>query len=1243
MASYAGGRDIFRPTNTDIPPPGAYDVYSPENPYKKYGFLSQEERFKAERMDERGSGSGGGYVDTNTYGGRSLSRANSQTSSRRTLVGNTTMTALRAEESRYKRELEHYQKLLLQQQHDASKDVHRLGEKIKLSEEKIKELVRDRTELKQRLLKRESELRTKEKERDLLAERFEKQQQAAAAPANPKTEKALRERSEAANAMCTKLKAALDRARQVNEEDRRKIRQLESNIRRLDQERDSIENYLKQMKEQDYPRQLHRAERELRIQEEQYRESVRKLEVSLQEAKDKASRYMNELGEATVHATALENELQLAKERELDSATDQSKQLETALAQLNMTQSRLSDLERLAKQKSDESERMLKAANEHISGLNSEITRLEEEREEVQREMQGKIRELMRDYKSAKREFESSVKGADDERTKRLTDTQLRLEKATKETIGLKSEISELRGILLKKEMAWKNKQLELESDLQAAASDFEAMQTQMDDQHRKFDEHLRSLEDKARKKESAWNNERTGILEKLDTAHKDGFKLRDELDTLHKEAAQIKADCDADLKRMKLDLDDALAEAEAQKAKWEHEHTELASAHEEEVAQLKEECNVLEQRLQDDRFSLENQLQDVLDELEALRESRDDELGQRDDQLAKVVDELDDKTKAVSELEEQLDNIDSKYAAQLGDLRAALEESQTESQNSIAALQEELLAAHQRTEDIGKQAESEHHEMEDLRIQNSALNARVQELQVANEELANDCYGLQSTVDELAEGAIYADEEKEDALTHYVQLMQELDRKHRAEKAQWGDERRAMRDRLDRYRYRDAMYSIQQDYLLDHMDISEAARVHMVNEARALYDELQDQTAVAYECGDAGAELADDLERALSISSAAGGPEASVEVEGLEAEVRVLVQHNFIDAIEQAQAARVARVRIESELQELRYMRLQGHMVETASEMSAQFKLERAKLESDLANARTDYRGLQDLASTNRSAFERQLAELQDKLSEAQTKAGASEDVKKLTAENTALSAELAKLEEVCVELESRLEAGDGEMDDDERAAYEHQNASLDAQVERMSQVLEQCEVDMTAQVDQIGRMRQYIAEIESERAILAEQSQFQINWLRENYTMAYNELDNVLNNNGGHTNLRQRIRYVETLKTQILTLKKENFECSRERDRLKHNVNLLKSELDAYKEVSDAEALRVRSRVRGRPVHGRSNARAAAGGRKTMGGADDADGQRSVLVRRGAAIASKALEEARQLSQRQMVVADD
>ncbi|KAJ2615294.1 hypothetical protein GGH99_000888 [Coemansia sp. RSA 1285] len=1212
--------------NTDIPPAGTYNVYSPENPYKRYGFLTQEERFKADRAADERAG-----------GGSSLSRANSQTtttSSRRTAVGSsatstTMMAALRAEETRYKREVEHYQRLLLQHQHDASKEEHRLGEKIRTTEEKAKELARERTHLKQRLLKCESDLRSKERERDLLAERLEKQQSLATAsgPANPKTEKALRERSEAATAMCGKLKGALDKARQVAEDDRRKIRQLETQMRKLAQDRESLETYVKQLKDHDYPRQLHRAERELRRQEEQHREAVRKLDVSLQEARDQASRYMNELGEATVHATALESELQLAREREMDAANGQDKQLEAVASQLAMTKARLGELERVAKQKGDESDRMLAAANEHIEGLTGEISRLEQEREEVQREMQGRIRDLMGDYRAAKREFESSVRGADDERARRTVDTQLRLDKATKEAVALKAELSELRGILLKKEMAWKDKQIELEGDLKAAASDFEAMQTQLDDQHKRFDGHLRMLDDKARKKEAAWTAERTGLIEKLDAAHKDGFRLRDELDGLRRDTAQVKADCDADLKRMRRELDEAAADVEARDARWARERAELAAAHAEEVEQLREECTVLEQRMQDDRFSLENRLQDALDEAGALREAHDSELG-------KLADELDAQTRAAGALETQLAEIDARHAAETDGLRMALDGAQSETQRSVAALQDELAAAMHRADAVGRQAESEHRAMEDLRLENSALDARVRELAEANEELASDCAGLQSTVDRLSGDAEYAHEAREDALAHYAQLLRDLDQKHRAERRQWDSERAAMADRLDRLRFRDAMYAIQQDYLLETVDAKEAARAHMVREARGLYDELQDQTAVAYECGDAGAELADDLERALAISASR---DADADVEALETEVRALAQHAFVEAVERTQAAQSARARVDGELRELRQMRAHGEMVAAAGEMSAQYAADRARLEDDLARARTDYRGLQELAAANRATFERQLAELRSEaVADAQHTASAAEAagrIEELAAENAALLEEAARLEDECAGLAARLE----EAADADAAADggEEHGAVLEAQIDRMHQVLEQCEADMTAQVDQIGRMRQYIAEIESERAILAEQSQFQINWLRENYTMAYNELDSVLNNNGGHTNLRQRIRYVETLKTQILTLKKENFECTRERDRLKHSVTLLKSELDAYKEVSDADAMRARSRVRGLPTPGRA--------RRAQKTAAASNAHRSVLEKRGAALASKALEEARQLSQRQMVVADD
>ncbi|KAJ2770389.1 hypothetical protein IWQ57_002687, partial [Coemansia nantahalensis] len=613
MNYYPGSRRIFEEADPDIPPPGAYDVHSPEARYKKYGFLTQSERFGAERADDgAGAESGMGPAAAATgragYGGAPAARA----------MGTAAATAMRAEETRLRREIEYCQKRLHDTQASSERDARVLKEKAQLAEERAKELLRERAEIRKRLLQRESELKASERECAGLAAQLKQQQQQQLAPANPKTEKQLRDTAEQAAAMCAKLKEALDKARRTSEEDRRRVRQLESQLRRSEQERDACEAEMRKVDEMDYPRLLARAEKELRAQEEQYREQKRKLGVSLQEAKDLAGRYMNELGEATVHVTALENELQLARGRAQDAAAGTGKQLDAAMGQLTATQRRVADLERLSAQRASESERLLDAANNHVEELKAEIARLEEDRERVQLEMQGHIRELTRDYHAAKREFESSVKDADSERTKRLHDTQARLERASKEAIDLRAEVSELRGILLKKEMAWKDRQLELEGDLQAAASDYEAVQTRLAEQHAESDARIQALEVQAEKAERAWAAERTGILEKLDVAHKDGFKLRQALDDVQKAAAQARADCDADLRRTGQEMAELLAQVEATTAQWEKERRETARDHAAALAELADEHAHREQQAQDDRASLEAQLGDARDELAA-------------------------------------------------------------------------------------------------------------------------------------------------------------------------------------------------------------------------------------------------------------------------------------------------------------------------------------------------------------------------------------------------------------------------------------------------------------------------------------------------------------------------------------------------------------------------------------------------------------------------------------------------
>ncbi|KAJ1857161.1 hypothetical protein GGH12_002003 [Coemansia sp. RSA 1822] len=1205
----------------DIPGPGAYDVQSSEAAYKKYGFLSHSERFKTEKAtDDRKS--------TLTDGtGRSVSRAGSL--SRR--APGPAMAAIRVEESRLKREIEHYQKTLYDLQTSTTRETRVLKDKVQQAEDKVKELLRERTDIKKRLVQREVDLRAKERDRDLIAAQLEKQQ-ASMHVANPKTEKQLKENAEQASAMCAKLKATLDKARAASESDKRRLRQLEHQLRKLEQERDTVETELKQMSDADYPRQMAKAQRELRHQEEYYREKTRKLGVELQEAKDMATRYMTELGEAAVHNTALENELRLAMEREQGKATDSGQQLDAAMAQLSATQTRLAELERLARQRAVESDRVLDAANEHVTELKGEIERLEGEREQVQREMQGKIRELTLDYKSAKREFESSVKGADDERTRRLLDTQGRLERATKETLDLKTEVSELRGILLKKEMAWKDRQIELDGDLQAAASDYEALQTQLNEQRQKFDARMQTADEQARKKERAWNAERTGILEKLDSAHKDGFRLRDALDALQKEAAQIKADCDADLRRMGQELADLQAEAEDRTAKWEAERKDLARAHVEELAELKDEYAKLEQEMQDERYTLDSQLDEARDELSEYKNEFAKLEQQMQEERYTLGNQLDDARSEISMLrgaqQEQL----ASYESQLADASEALEKQALAKhmlETQLAERDAAVSKASDRLESERREADTLRAENEDLsdRVQeladaNDDLGSRMHELTDANDELADTCARLQDEVEELAYETTHAAENSK-VLEHYTGLMQQLADKHRAEKEQWTADRTAMQDRLDRYRHREATWAIQDQHLRHLLDIKEDARVHIIGEARRLFDELQDEMVVNDTQADACASLMDDMQ-GLQLTPDASASELEHELR----DVREYTRRVFLESIQRAHFAQVSRARVDGEVQELRFMRVQGQIVETVGEMSGQHKAERARLEADLNSARSDYRGLHETAAANRAAFEAQITELEAKIHELVESTAPSPNVARLESDNAALAARVRQLAELSSDLEARLEVFEYAAEDD-RSESERQLQILESRNTHMTRVLEQCEVNMATHVEDINTMGQRIAELESERAILAEQTQFQISWLKENYSKAYQDLDVVLNNSNGHGNLRQRIRYVESLKTQILALKKESFECSRDRDRYKHHVGLLKSELDAYKEVNDVESFKA-----SRSAYARRN---KSVGRRMA--ETPADSHRAALGKKGAAVVSRALDDARRTQQMSIV----
>ncbi|KAJ2886201.1 hypothetical protein FB639_001627 [Coemansia asiatica] len=1102
-------------------------------------------------------------INPNTLAGATLGRRG---------TGSTAMTAMRAEEVRLRREIEHYQKALHELQAEGARDARMLAEKIKQAEQRIREMQKERSELRQRLLRAENELRAKEREVDML----EKQQHQQHVVANPRTEKALRERSEAADAMCARLKAGMDKMTHSLDEHRKKVRHLEHQLRKKEQEKELLETELSNIKEANYPHQVKAVEKEMRHKEEQWREEMRKLNLALQDARDSASRYMNELGEATVHATALEAELHAVREKKRMESGELQKQFDVVLSELTSTKSTLSNLEQRAKQQADDANRVLNAANGHIDDLNDEIAQLKDEREQMRNHLHGEIEKLTRDYENAQREFASTVKGADDERTHRMVEAQNRLERANKDISDLKATISELRGILLSKEMYWKNRLIEVNSDLERVGIDYQTLQEDSKEHIDQLQARLDELEQQAAQNESSWKNERAGLIEKLDGAHKDGFRLRDALDTLQKETSQIKADCEADLLRMRQELEDFQAEMDKREDQWASERRELQRSHAESLNELKEDMAIAEQQLHDQNADLDQQLQETQAELKSVMHSREEDIKERDGRLEDLEAELHNQMQVNRELEAQLADRDNEYEARISQLESAAEETNRSLQEKLEQMQQGLQEARERAEQANQRLQEEAEVADELRQENDGLVSRMQELEEINSELKNDCNQLQMQLNDVSEDVMGASEMRDQALTYYANLMQALADKHRAEKDSWKAERKSFRNRIDRYQYREGMYAVAQEHLYQMLSIKEDARLHMVQEARNLYCELQDQADIALDNVDAGAELAHDLEKLLSLD---GSSQDASEFEQMIDEMRIWTRRAFIGDMQQVQEAQTASAQAEFGALELRFMHMHGEIVGTVEEMSQTHKREKAKLKAAIDSAEADYRQLEQMATASRSSFEARISELEDALKNAGGRSGTSADIAELEARN-------AELTQINAELEAQIDVIRCQIGDD-RAVNDQQQAAYEGQLMRLRQVLEQCESDMASQVDQILQMRQHIAEVESERAILAEQSQFQINWLKEHHAMAYKDLDMVLNNNGGHTNLRQRIKYVENLKSQIMSLKKENFDCSRERDRYKYHVNLLKSELDAYKEVNDVELLRGKSRlVRGRSV---------------------------------------------------------
>ncbi|KAJ1721544.1 hypothetical protein LPJ53_003947 [Coemansia erecta] len=610
MAHYAGGRNIFSNVDTDIPPPGTYDVVSPENTYKKYGFLSHGERFRAGREDSDRPAS-------------SLAAA-----------------ASRAEDGRLRREVERSQLAVQQQQQLAARDQRQADERLRQAEQRIRDLQRERADHRAQIVKLKNDLRLKD--RPAAAAAAAPGEAAALPTVGVRGEAVQRARAEAAEQLGARTAAALDAAKQAADAARQRARQLEQRVRRLERDKELLAADARQAADSAYPRRLAEAERLLRARDEAALEEARKAAVALQEARDQAARYAAELGEATVHATQLERELQGERDAQRHDAGRARERQTRAERELLAAQARLAELERQHGQRAGEAGRMLRAAQLANEEMRGEVARLEAEREATRARLHGEIDVLKAEYAAIKRDLGARVASADGQQARRLADAQRRAELAAAELLDAQAQASELRGALVRAERAAADAQAELQADLRAAAEDFQALQAQTAEQAAAAERAALEAAAHVQALEQRWADERRDLLAKLDGAHKDGFRLRDALDALQRQAAQQQADAAADVRRARADADEARAALDEARGLADDAARERERAFVQDLADARaaheEELGAVAERVE----ALAAQAGDAQREAQAAWRAREADVRARDERLDELADEID-------------------------------------------------------------------------------------------------------------------------------------------------------------------------------------------------------------------------------------------------------------------------------------------------------------------------------------------------------------------------------------------------------------------------------------------------------------------------------------------------------------------------------------------------------------------------------------------------------------------------
>ncbi|KAJ1972463.1 hypothetical protein H4R35_004661 [Dimargaris xerosporica] len=153
-----------------------------------------------------------------------------------------------------------------------------------------------------------------------------------------------------------------------------------------------------------------------------------------------------------------------------------------------------------------------------------------------------------------------------------------------------------------------------------------------------------------------------------------------------------------------------------------------------------------------------------------------------------------------------------------------------------------------------------------------------------------------------------------------------------------------------------------------------------------------------------------------------------------------------------------------------------------------------------------------------------------------------------------------------------------------DVQAKAEEEYLALQREKRQLNDTAEDYRIQFESLTSLVEELRAKAVEADSDRDQMALELETQVQFLRKNFALAYEELSKAQGVNAelaGHHNVKQKIRYISQLKDENQRLKRDKLSLEKTRDSLRLRIMHLERDLEAYQVIGISGRQLIQSRV--------------------------------------------------------------